>query len=220
LLRLHILPTWRTVPLAKVTFEGLTQWVARLTLAGLGASGVRQSVFVMSAALDHAVRSDRLRSNPARGLGLPRPGRRDYVYLTHRQVLGLAKAAGRWRLLIFVLAYTGLRWGEATALRVCDIDFDRRRIEVRRALSDVSGRVILGTPKSHQSRSVPVPRFIAAELAAAAKRKHADDPLFTMPAAASCGCPTGGAPHSCPPALRPGSAPGSAFTTCGTLPPH
>ena len=32
LLRLHILPTWRTVPLAKVTFEGLTQWVARLTL--------------------------------------------------------------------------------------------------------------------------------------------------------------------------------------------
>jgi integrase len=181
LLRLHILPTWRTVPLAKVTFEGLTQWVARLTLSGLGASGVRQSVFVMSAALDHAVRSGRLRSNPARGLGLPRPGRRDYVYLTHRQVLDLATAAGRWRLLILVLAYTGLRWGEATALRVCDIDFDRRRIEVRRAFSDVSGQVILGTPKSHQSRSVPIPRFIAAELVAAVKGKRADDLLFTMP---------------------------------------
>ena len=54
LLALHILPTWRTVPLAKVTFEGLAQWVARLSLGGLGPSGVRQSVFVMSAALDHA----------------------------------------------------------------------------------------------------------------------------------------------------------------------
>jgi hypothetical protein len=48
------LPTWRTVPLAKITFEGLTQWVARLSLSGLGSSAIRQSVFVMSAALDGA----------------------------------------------------------------------------------------------------------------------------------------------------------------------
>jgi hypothetical protein len=83
--------------------------VAGLSLGGLGPSGVRQSVFVMSAALDHAVRSGRIRSNPARGLGLPRPRRRDYVYLTHGQVLALANEAGRWHLLILVLAYTGLR---------------------------------------------------------------------------------------------------------------
>ena len=135
----------------------------------------------MSAALDHAVRSGRIRSNPARGLGLPRPKRRDYVFLTHGQVLALADAAGRWRLLILVLGYTGLRWGEATALRICDIDFDRRRIDVRRAFSDVGGRVVLGTPKSHQSRTVPLPRFVAAELAAAVDGKHADELVFTMP---------------------------------------
>jgi len=33
-----------------------------------------------------AVQSGRIRSNPARGLGLPRPKRRDYVFLTHGQV--------------------------------------------------------------------------------------------------------------------------------------
>jgi integrase len=181
LLTLHILPTWRTVPLAKVTFEGLSLWVAQLSIGGLGPSGVRQSVFVMSAALDHAVRSGRIRSNPAKGLGLPRPNRRDYVFLTHGQVLTLAAEAGCWRLLILLLAYTGLRWGEATALRVCDIDFDRRRIDVRRAFSDVGGRVVLGTPKSHQSRTVPVPRFVAAELAAAVDGKRPDDLVFTMP---------------------------------------
>lgn len=181
LLTLHILPTWRTVPLAKVTFEGLSHWVAQLSLGGLGPSGVRQSVFVMSAALDHAVRSGRIRSNPAKGLGLPRPNRRDYVFLTHGQVLTLATEAGRWRLLILLLAYTGLRWGEATALRVCDIDFDRRRIDVRRAFSDVGGRVVLGTPKSHQSRTVPLPRFVAAEMAAGVDGKRPDDLVFTMP---------------------------------------
>ncbi len=180
-MRQHITPTWRTVPLAKITFGGLTHWVSQLSLGGLGPSGIRQSVFVMSAALDHAVRSGRIRSNPARGLGLPRPKRRDYVFLTHGQVLTLADEAGRWRLLILVLAYTGLRWGEATALRVCDIDFDRRRVDVRRAFSDVGGRVVLGTPKSHQSRTVPLPRFVAVELAGAVDGKRPDDLVFTMP---------------------------------------
>ena len=80
-----------------------------------------------------------------------------------------------------MLGYTGLRWGEATALRVCDIDFDRRRIDVRRAFSDVGGRVVLGTPKSHQSRTVPLPRFVAAELAADVDGKRPDDLVFTMP---------------------------------------
>jgi integrase len=106
---------------------------------------------------------------------------RDYIYLTHGQVLALAAEAGRGRLLILLLAYTGLRWGEATALRVCDIDFDRRRIDVRRAFSDVGGRVILGAPKSHQSRTVPLPQFLVAEIAAAVAGRHVDQLVFTMP---------------------------------------
>ncbi len=100
------------------------------------------------------------------------------VPAVHGQVLTLAAEAGSWRLLILILGYTGLRWGEATALRVCDIDLDRRRIDVRRAFSDVGGRVILGTPKSHQSRTVPVPRFVAVELAAAVDGKRPDDLVF------------------------------------------
>jgi hypothetical protein len=32
-------PTWGTMPLAKITFEGLTQRVARLSVGGLGPSG-------------------------------------------------------------------------------------------------------------------------------------------------------------------------------------
>ncbi len=107
--------------------------------------------------------------------------------------------------------------GEATALRVCDIDFARRRIDVRRAFSDVGGRIVLGTPKSHQSRTVPVPRFIAAELAATTGGKHPDELVFTMPGGsvlrlselAACHLP----PGACPGRTR---ATGSASTTCGT----
>jgi hypothetical protein len=76
-------------------------------LGGLGPSEIRQSVFVVSAALDHAVRSGRIRSNPAHGLGLPRAQHRDYVILTHGEVGALADKAGSWRVLVLLLAYTG-----------------------------------------------------------------------------------------------------------------
>ena len=38
------------------------------------------------------------------------------------------------------------------------------------------------TPKSHQSRTVPQPQFLATEITAAAVGKHADQLVFTMPA--------------------------------------
>jgi integrase len=167
----------------------------------------------MSAILEHAVRSGRIRSNPARGLALPRPRRRDHVFLTHGQLAELADAAARWRLLVLVLGYTGLRWGEATALRVCDIDFTRRRIDVRRAFSDVGGKIVLGTPKSHLARTVPLPRFLAAELAADVQGKNPDDLVSRPSRVASSAQRTGGRRCSCLPAGRPGSVTGSAHTT-------
>lgn len=157
------------------------------------------------------------------GLGLPRSKRRDYVYLTHGQVLVLGNEAGRGRLLMLLLGYTGLRWAEATALRVCDIDLDRRRVDVRRAFSDVGGRVVLGTPKSHQSRTVPCPGSSRSTWPPPSTARAPTSSCSPCPAAQSCACPTGGTPPSSRPALVPGSAAGSASTimpTCGTPPPR
>jgi hypothetical protein len=57
----------------------------------------------------------------------------------------------------------------------------RRRIDVRRAYADVGGQLVLGSPKSHQSRTVPIPRFLADQLSELAERKKAEDLLFTTP---------------------------------------
>ena len=40
---------------------------------------------------------------------------------------------------------------------------------------------MLGTPKSHQSRTVPIPRFLASELADLMAGKKADQLVFTTP---------------------------------------
>lgn len=62
----------------------------------------------------------------------------------------------------------------------CDIHLDRRRINVRRAFSDVGGKLVLGAPKSHQSRTVRVPQLIATELATAVDSKRPNELIFTM----------------------------------------
>ena len=62
------------------------------------------------------------------------------------------QAAPGWRVLVLLLGYTGLRWGEATALRVRDIDLNRRRIDVRRAFSECRR-----THRPGHSEIAPVP---------------------------------------------------------------
>ena len=76
------------------------------------------------------------------------------------------------------LAYTGLRWGEMAALRVCDFDMLRRRVNVSRSVTE-SGGLVWSTPKTHERRSVPFPAVLADELAAMMVGKGRDDLVFT-----------------------------------------
>ena len=57
-------------------------------------------------------------------------------------------------------ALASLRWGEATALRIRDVDTVQRRIKVHENAVSVSGTIHVGTPKTHQARAVPYPAFL------------------------------------------------------------
>ena len=63
---------------------------------------------------------------------LPKPQPRRNVYLTADQLQRLADESGEYRSLVLLLGVGGLRWGEAAALTVADVDFLRRRIELHR----------------------------------------------------------------------------------------
>lgn len=69
-------------------------------------------------------------------------------------------------------------WREATALRVEDLDLRRRRVLVRSDAVDVGGVVQPGTPKSQETRTVPVPRILLVQLAAAAEGRARSDLVF------------------------------------------
>ena len=181
LLRVNVLPRWGEIRLADVTHEGVAAWIADLTASGLSAATVRQVHRVLSLTFSLAVRDGRLARNLADHVPLPRAAKHEKVFLTVDQVEQLADAAGEYRLVILFLAYTGLRFGELSALRVRRLDLMRRRAEIVEAVAEVGGRAVFSTPKSHQVRSVPIPRFLVDELAQHVAGQNPDDFVFTSP---------------------------------------
>jgi integrase len=135
---------------------------------------------VLSGILGLGVRDRRLPASPAVGLSLPRAHERARRYLSAAQVAALADAAGRFRLAVLVLAYCGLRWSELAALRVCRVDLMRCRLDIAEAMTEVNGGTLVwGTPKSHEARSVPIPRFLADDLMTHLAGKSSDGLVFT-----------------------------------------
>jgi integrase len=177
----RIEPTWGNVPLSSVTHGNVAEWVADMSRDGLSASRVRQSYHLLSAMLSDAVKDQRLASNPATGLKLPRMPRTEDRYLTHDELDQLAEACGRYETFVLVLGYCGLRFGEAVALRVGRIDLLRGRLRIAEAITEIGGKAIPGTPKTHQQRTVPVPAFLCDEVARACEGKGRDDFVFTAP---------------------------------------
>lgn len=173
--RLHVAPRWERVRVSDVRFTEVQAWVSGL--AG-GATTVLRAYGVLAAILDVAVRDRRILSNPARGVNLPRKVGKARLYLSHEQTQLLSSRSGPRGALVDFLAYTGLRWGEVTELRIGDVDIVRRRVNVQRNAVTVGGELIIGTPKSHESRSVPYPRFLEEPLAEAARGKTKADLLF------------------------------------------
>jgi len=133
---------------------------------------------VLAGILDDAVRDRLLASNPARGVKLPRRSRRPNVYLSAEQLRRLAVESGRYGSLVLLLGTVGLRWGEAAALRVSDVDFLRRRVVLHENAVAVGARTHVGTLKSGRSRAVALPAFVVDELAVTCVGKGRDELIW------------------------------------------
>ncbi len=186
----HVQPRWGNKRIADIDLDQVERWIADMgrtitepdgtvSKKGSGATVVLRAYGVLAGILDSAVKARRLAANPARTPeNLPRKKRKPRTYLTHEQVGQLADEAGQRRVLVLLLAYTGIRWGEAIGLRVKHLDLPRKRLTVTENAVQVGQKVHVGTPKSHESRSVPIPEFVVFELAAQCAGKGRDDLVF------------------------------------------
>ena len=160
LLQIHVLPHFGNSSLDRIEPLAVEEWVALLRQKGLSSSRVRQAHQVLNSILKSAVRNRYLLSNPAEGIPLPPLPRKEMLFLDAAEVQRLAEAAGPHDTLIFTLAYGGLRWGEAVALRRPSINILRSTIEVAESLAEVRGEMIFGPTKNYKRRTVTVPSFL------------------------------------------------------------
>lgn len=181
--RVHVSPAWADVPVSKVSTTGVKNWSATMTGNGCSATTVLRALGVLAGILDDAVDDERITKNPARGLDpkkreKPIKPKRKHVYLGHDEVARLAEEAGEHRVLILVLAYCGIRWGEAVALRVRHIDEVRRRLLIVDNAVQLGVDHVVGDPKDDEPREVPVPKFVLAELKQQMQGRGPDDLVF------------------------------------------
>jgi integrase len=179
--RLHVGPKWGSRRVGEIRHSEVQNWVTAFTKGDgkrRSATTVLRAYGVLAGILDTAVMDRRIPSNPARGVNLPRKLKGKHKYLSHAQVELLADCAKKHRTMVLFPAYTGLRWGEATALRVRDVDLDRRRVDVHENAVEVSGTIHVGTPKTGEARSVPFPPFLAPLLKALTEQKASSQLVF------------------------------------------
>lgn len=160
-LRTHLLPEFGRIPISRIDPIHVQQWVADMDAAGLSTSRIRQSYQLLSASLKAAVESGYLGRSPCVGVRLPRTVAREKRYLTEQQVALLAETIQEpYGVLVYVLAYGGLRWAEAVGLRKSRCDLLRARLEIIETLSEVGGRFHWIPPKTYEKRSVAIPAFV------------------------------------------------------------
>ena len=179
LLRARVLPEFETKQLKQITIPDIRDWVAAMTDEGLSASTVHTYRKVLAQVLEQAVDDGLIASNPAKKAKAPSPRPRRQLFLAAYELRELADECGDFAPLVWFLGWSGLRFGEATALRVGGVDQGRRRVRVEEAATEVGGRLVFGPPKTHEARTVIVPRFVIEAIQPLIDDKGADELVFT-----------------------------------------
>jgi integrase len=181
IIRRNIKPAIGNVALADLRRMMIQEWASALS-NDQSAASVRKIVNTLSGALQLAVDDGRIPTNPASRLKLPKVAKVSKRYHDHQQVHDLAEAVDArgsgYGLVVLVLSYCGLRWGELAGLTVGDVDLKRGRIEVRHTMIEINGYLEESTPKTYEERSIPVPRFVLEQLAEAIDGRAPSEHVF------------------------------------------
>ncbi len=153
--------------LSEVTRDDVEDWISALEDRGVGRPTIDKAYRTLRACLETAVLEGKALSNPARRVEVPPSDEREPFFLTENQVEAIAnEVPERHRALVYFLAYTGARMGEATALRVKNLSLPRKVVRIVESSSEVAGKKLpAGKTKTKRVRAVQLSDELVAELA-------------------------------------------------------
>lgn len=174
-----IAPSFENARLSEVTPLAVEQWARRMLSAGRGEASVEKGWLTLSSMFRRAHAWGWSQSNPVRAAQRPRKRsqRREPVVLTPAQVEAVRARMERQidRTLVAVLAYAGLRPGEALALTWADIGTTYVSVSKALSLGEIK------TTKTGKSRRVPLIPALRSDLLQwriASEHSAPGDPVF------------------------------------------
>lgn len=168
--------------LSRITREHITHALAAQTGAD---KSIANAWGTLAAMLKMAVVDGHIAKSPAVGVKV---GRRtehekaEHRYLTPDEILQVVlDTAERYRPLVWTLAGTGARWGEATALTVGDVDIDGASLRITKAWKrDRTNGWYVGPPKTPKAkRTITLPGETLDAIEPLVKGRGRNELLFT-----------------------------------------
>jgi len=157
-MRMQVIPKFGDVPLNRITNGAVRVWVAEMLGEDLSAATTRKAVSALRQCLEAAAADGRLNRNPAVGAPLPSERPKPPRLLSQAEVARLVDTMPpRYRALVLIGAYGGLRWGEAAGLSGVHVDLRRSCIMVDSTPLRSVGRSALVTNQRPGARSEPYP---------------------------------------------------------------
>jgi integrase len=158
LLRHHLLPTFADVQVAAITPASVRTWHASLTT---GPTARSHAYGLLRTILGTAVDDDLLPANPCRIRGAGSVKRAKVIRpatLAELDVI-VENMPERYRALVLLAAWCGLRWGELTELRRADLDLDSGVVHVERGVvrTRTNGRIVKAPKSQAGIRDVSIP---------------------------------------------------------------
>jgi integrase len=158
----HILPTpLARIPLSKITPLDIDRWVSERLRAGARPATISLVSTNLNAALNRAVLREVIPKNPAKGVSIPEYEPKGKVTISEAEIVALSEAViPRYRALILVLGFGGIRVSEAAGLTRKDFNEADGKLWITRQLHGRPYR--WGEPKTPNRKKAPsiLPDFV------------------------------------------------------------
>jgi integrase len=160
----HLLPELGHIPLHRLNAHHIDAALHTYAATGAAPSSVDRGYRTLHRMLRIAVKRDLIIKSPMEGVERPHVPPKEMRFLTVDELERLAAAIdSRYRSLILVAGWGGLRWGELAGLRVADVDHVGGRVNVTGQLS-TDGRTWKPETKTARPRPVDLPASVMVEL--------------------------------------------------------
>jgi integrase len=179
----HITPVIGGIAIRKITREQVRELLLEtLPAKPLGGSMISTARTLMNAVFAEAVRSERIRANPAKGIRLPAVQvAAEFIMPTRKQLDVLAEGLpAQWALTVWLMRGCGLRIGEALAVNESGIADCRLRIS-EQVLDRPPRLGPLKHRKPGEGRDVPLPGYVAERIETHLKLHGVSDKGYLFP---------------------------------------